>query len=88
MFCVDDDVVGVLFIGNGRGVVMIEVYVIDVVWIVVGKWGGVLVGIYFVDLGVLVWCGLLDWIDIDFVVVDDVIVGCVDVIGGQVGNIV
>ncbi len=64
-----------------------EAYVIDAVRTPVGKRGGALAGVHPADLGAAALRGLLDRNPIDPGVVDDVIVGCVDNIGPQAGNI-
>ncbi|WP_280484549.1 acetyl-CoA C-acetyltransferase [Nocardia cyriacigeorgica] len=66
---------------------MREAYVIDAVRTPVGKRGGALAGVHPADLGAAALRGLLDRNPIDPGVVDDVIVGCVDNIGPQAGNI-
>ena len=62
-------------------------YVIDVVRTAVGKRGGSLADIHPIDLGGYAFRGLFDRNDVDPAAVDDAIVGCVDAIGGQAGNI-
>ncbi|CAJ1504544.1 acetyl-CoA C-acetyltransferase [[Mycobacterium] kokjensenii] len=64
-----------------------EAYVIDAVRTAVGKRNGSLAGIHPIDLGALAFNGLLDRVGIDPAAVDDVVVGCVDAVGGQAGNI-
>ena len=64
-----------------------EAYVIDAVRTAVGKKGGGLSGYHPIDLGVEVYRGIFARNDVDPSAVDDVIVGCVDAIGGQAGNI-
>ena len=66
---------------------MPEAYIIDAVRTAVGKRNGSLAGVHPIDLGVHAFRGLLDRVDIDPANVDDVIVGCVDALGGQAGNI-
>ncbi|HUO40789.1 MAG TPA: acetyl-CoA C-acetyltransferase [Mycobacterium sp.] len=66
---------------------MPEAYIIDAVRTAVGKRNGALAGVHPIDLGVYVFRGLFDRVDVDAGAVDDVIVGCVDAIGGQAGNI-
>jgi acetyl-CoA C-acetyltransferase len=66
---------------------MPEAYIIDAVRTPVGKKNGSLAGVHPIDLGVEAFRGLFGRIDVDPVAVDDVIVGCVDAIGGQAGNI-
>ena len=64
-----------------------EAYVIDAVRTPVGKRGGALADVHPADLGAAALQGLLTRTPIDPVHVDDVIVGCVDNIGPQAGNI-
>jgi len=66
---------------------MSEAYVIDVVRTAVGKRNGSLAGIHPIDLGVYALRGIFDRNDVDPAAVDDAIVGCVDAVGGQAGNI-
>jgi acetyl-CoA C-acetyltransferase len=66
---------------------MPEAYIIDAVRTAVGKRNGALAGVHPIDLGVYAFRGLFERMDVDPVAVDDVIVGCVDAIGGQAGNI-
>ena len=66
---------------------MPEAYIIDAVRTPVGKRNGSLAGVHPIDLGVHAFRGLFDRVDVDPGAVDDVIVGCVDAIGGQAGNI-
>nr|WP_028476263.1 acetyl-CoA C-acetyltransferase [Nocardia sp. CNY236] len=66
---------------------MSDAYVIDAVRTPIGKRGGALAGTHPADLGATVLRGLLDRSSIDPGAVDDVIVGCVDNIGPQAGNI-
>ena len=66
---------------------MPEAYIIDAVRTAVGKRNGALAGVHPIDLGVHAFRGLFERIDVDPATVDDVIVGCVDAIGGQAGNI-
>ncbi|MGE5696942.1 MAG: steroid 3-ketoacyl-CoA thiolase FadA6 [Candidatus Sericytochromatia bacterium] len=66
---------------------MAEAYIIDAVRTAVGKRNGGLAKVHPIDLGVHAFRGLFDRVDIDPGVVDDVIVGCVDALGGQAGNI-
>ncbi|KAA8962569.1 steroid 3-ketoacyl-CoA thiolase FadA6 [Mycobacterium sp.] len=66
---------------------MTEAYVIDAVRTAVGKRNGSLAGVHPIDLGVAAFHGLFDRVDVDPAAIDDVIVGCVDAIGGQAGNI-
>ena len=64
-----------------------EAYVVDAVRTPVGKRGGALSGVHPADLGAAALQGLLGRNAIDPAAVDDVIVGCVDNIGPQAGNI-
>lgn len=64
-----------------------QAYVIDAVRTAVGKRNGSLAGVHPIDLGAAAFHGLFGRLDIDPGDVDDVIVGCVDAIGGQAGNI-
>jgi len=66
---------------------MSEAYVIDAVRTPVGKRNGSLAGIHPIDLGVHAFRGIFERNDVDPGAVDDAIVGCVDAIGGQAGNI-
>ena len=66
---------------------MSEAYGIDAVRTAVGKRNGSLAGVHPIDLGVHVFRGIFDRNDIDPAAVDDAVVGCVDAIGGQAGNI-
>ncbi len=66
---------------------MAEAFVIDAVRTPVGKRGGGLSEVHPADLGGHVLTALLDRADVDPALVDDVIMGCVDTIGGQAGNI-
>ena len=66
---------------------MPEAYIIDAVRTPVGKRNGSLADVHPIDLGVHAFRGLFDRVDVDPAAVDDVIVGCVDAIGGQAGNI-
>lgn len=66
---------------------MPEAYIIDAVRTPVGKRGGSLAHVHPIDLGVHAFRGIFDRVDVDPGAVDDVIVGCVDALGGQAGNI-
>lgn len=66
---------------------MSEAYVVEAVRTAVGKRNGSLAGVHPIDLGARVFQGLFERVDVDPSVVDDAIVGCVDAIGGQAGNI-
>lgn len=64
-----------------------EAFVVDAVRTAVGKRNGSLAGVHPIDLGVAAFHGLFRRVDIDPAAVEDVVVGCVDAIGGQAGNI-
>ncbi len=64
-----------------------EAYVVDAVRTPVGKRGGALAGVHPADLGAAALQGLLSRHSLDPAKVDDVIVGCVDNVGPQAGNI-
>jgi acetyl-CoA C-acetyltransferase len=66
---------------------MPEAYIVEAVRTAVGKRNGSLAGVHPIDLGAGVFQGLFDRVDVDPAAIDDVIVGCVDAIGGQAGNI-
>ena len=66
---------------------MAEAYIIDAVRTPVGKRNGSLAGLHPIDLGVHAFRGIFARNDVDPAAVDDAIVGCVDAIGGQAGNI-
>jgi acetyl-CoA C-acetyltransferase len=66
---------------------MSEAYVIDAVRTPVGKRNGSLAGVHPIDLGVHAFRGIFERNDVDPSAVDDAIVGCVDTVGGQAGNI-
>lgn len=66
---------------------MPEAYIIDAVRTPVGKKNGALAEVHPIDLGVHAFRAIFDRNDVDPGAVDDVIVGCVDAIGGQAGNI-
>src|SRR6202453_5403991 len=66
---------------------MPEAYIVEAVRTAVGKRNGSLAGVHPIDLGVAAFHGLFERVDADPGAVDDVIVGCVDAIGGQAGNI-
>jgi acetyl-CoA C-acetyltransferase len=66
---------------------MPEAYVIDAVRTPVGKRNGSLAAIHPIDLGVIAFRGIFDRVSVDPGAVDDVIVGCLDTIGPQAGNI-
>lgn len=64
-----------------------QAYVIDAVRTPVGKRNGSLAAVHPIDLGVHAFRGIFSRNDVDPGAVDDVVVGCVDAIGGQAGNI-
>jgi acetyl-CoA C-acetyltransferase len=66
---------------------MPEAYIVDAVRTPVGKKNGSLAHVHPIDLGVHAFRAVFDRVDVDPGAVDDVIVGCVDAIGGQAGNI-
>jgi acetyl-CoA C-acetyltransferase len=66
---------------------MPEAYIVEAVRTAVGKRNGSLAGVHPIDLGAEAFHGLFERVDVDPAAVDDVIVGCVDAIGGQSGNI-
>src|SRR6201988_2001969 len=66
---------------------MPEAFIIDAVRTPVGKHNGSLAKVHPIDLGVHAFRGLFNRVDVDPAAVDDVIVGCVDAIGGQAGNL-
>jgi acetyl-CoA C-acetyltransferase len=66
---------------------MPEAYLVDAVRTPVGRRGGGIAGEHPADLGAHVLLALLDRVEIDPVVVDDVVFGCVDTIGPQAGDI-
>ena len=66
---------------------MPEAYIVEAVRTAVGKRNGSLAGVHPIDLGVAAFHGLFERVDVDPAAIDDVIIGCVDAIGGQAGNI-
>ncbi|BBX34147.1 acetyl-CoA acetyltransferase [Mycolicibacterium mageritense DSM 44476 = CIP 104973] len=66
---------------------MPEAYIVDAVRTPVGKKNGSLAQVHPIDLGAHIFRAVFDRNDVDPAAVDDVIVGCVDAIGGQAGNI-
>ena len=66
---------------------MPEAYIVEAVRTAVGKRNGSLASVHPIDLGVAAFRGLFERVDVDPAAVDDVVVGCVDAIGGQAGNI-
>ncbi len=66
---------------------MAEAYIIDAVRSPVGRRGGSLSGIHPADLGAHSLRALVDRVGVDPDAVDDVILGAIDAIGGQAGNV-
>jgi acetyl-CoA C-acetyltransferase len=66
---------------------MAEAYIVDAVRTPVGKKGGGLAGAHPADLGAHAITGVVDRTGIDPAAVEDVILGCVDTIGPQAGDI-
>jgi acetyl-CoA C-acetyltransferase len=66
---------------------MPEAYIVDAVRTAVGKKGGALSGVHPADLGAAVITALLERNGVDPAQIEDVVVGCVDAIGPQAGNI-
>ena len=66
---------------------MAEAYIIDAVRTPVGRRGGGLSDVHPADLGAAPIVELFNRVDIDPALIDDVIYGCVDTIGGQAGDI-
>jgi acetyl-CoA C-acetyltransferase len=66
---------------------MAEAYIIDAIRTPVGRRGGGLSGVHPADLGACTLKALVGRTGIDPRVVEDVIFGCVDTIGGQAGDI-
>ncbi|MBP2455916.1 steroid 3-ketoacyl-CoA thiolase FadA6 [Mycolicibacterium lutetiense] len=64
-----------------------QAYIVDAIRTPVGKKNGSLAQVHPIDLGVHAFRAIFDRVDVDPGAVDDVIVGCVDAIGGQAGNI-
>jgi acetyl-CoA C-acetyltransferase len=64
-----------------------EAYIIDAVRTPVGRRGGALAGVHPADLAAHVIKALFERVDLDPIEVDDVILGCVDTIGPQAGDI-
>ena len=60
---------------------------IDAVRTPVGKRNGALASVHPIDLGAHAFRGIFDRNDVDPAAVEDAIVGCVDAIGGQAGNV-
>ncbi|NBM17904.1 acetyl-CoA C-acetyltransferase [Streptomyces sp. GC420] len=66
---------------------MSEAYVVDAVRTPVGRRGGTLAGVHPADLGAASLTALMERTGIDPGAVEDVILGCVDAIGPQAGDI-
>ena len=66
---------------------MAEAYIIDTVRTPVGRRGGSLSAIHPADLGAITLNELIDRTGIDPGAVDDVVMGCLDAIGPQAGDI-
>jgi len=66
---------------------MAEAYIIDAVRTPVGRRGGGLSDVHPADLGAAPIVELFNRVDVDPALIDDVIYGCVDAIGGQAGDI-
>ncbi|HEY2058348.1 MAG TPA: acetyl-CoA C-acetyltransferase [Amycolatopsis sp.] len=66
---------------------MAEAYVLDAVRTPVGRRGGALGGVHPADLGAHVIRAVVERAGVDPALVDDVILGCVDTLGPQSGNL-
>jgi acetyl-CoA C-acetyltransferase len=66
---------------------MAEAYIVDAVRTPVGKRGGGLAHVHPADLGAHSLRALVERSGIDPAAVDDVVLGCVDTIGGQAGDV-
>ncbi|QYN17199.1 acetyl-CoA C-acetyltransferase [Amycolatopsis sp. DSM 110486] len=66
---------------------MAEAYVLDAVRTPVGRRGGALAAVHPADLGAHVIKAVVDRTGVDPALVDDVILGCVDTLGPQAGNL-
>jgi acetyl-CoA C-acetyltransferase len=66
---------------------MPEAYIVDAVRTPVGKRGGSLAPIHPADLGAITLSALVDRTGIDPAAVEDVVMGCLDTIGPQAGDI-
>ena len=64
-----------------------EAYIVDAIRTPVGKRGGVLSTVHPADLAAHVMTGLVERTGIDPAAVDDVVLGCVDALGPQAGDI-
>jgi acetyl-CoA C-acetyltransferase len=66
---------------------MAEAYIVEAVRTPVTKRGGALAGVHPADLGAHALAGLMQRSGVDPAAVDDVVLGCVDTIGPQAGDI-
>ena len=66
---------------------MAEAYIVDAIRTPTGKKGGGLSQVHPADLGAHVISGVLERNDVDPMAVDDVVMGCVDNLGPQAGDI-
>ncbi|MEV4597398.1 acetyl-CoA C-acetyltransferase [Amycolatopsis sp. NPDC049253] len=66
---------------------MAEAYVLDAVRTPVGRRGGALAAVHPADLGAHVINAVVERTGVDPALVDDVILGCVDTLGPQAGNL-
>ena len=66
---------------------MSEAYIVDAIRTPTGKKGGGLSQVHPADLGAHVISGVLERNDVDPMAVDDVVMGCVDSLGPQAGDI-
>ncbi len=66
---------------------MPDAFLVDAVRTPVGRRGGALAGVHPADLGAHVLRALFDRVPLDPAVVDDVVLGCVDTIGPQAGDV-
>ncbi len=66
---------------------MPEAYIVDAVRTPVGRRGGGLAAVHPADLGAHALSALMARVDVDPAAVDDVVLGCVDTIGPQAGDI-
>jgi acetyl-CoA C-acetyltransferase len=64
-----------------------EAYIVDAIRTPVGKRGGALSTVHPADLAAHVISGLVERTGIDPAAVDDVVLGCVDALGPQAGDI-
>ena len=66
---------------------MAEAYIVDTVRTAVGRRGGSLSQVHPADLGAASLKELMDRTGVDPGAVEDVVMGCLDTIGGQAGDI-